>query len=278
MNVTPCDCDDLERAVGIPPRHQDAAERDRARQRDAVQQAADVRGTARASGRSRPGRVRAPPPSPSPCTRASPACAARPWARRSNPEVHSTAASCSGSDQRSVDGIAESAARRGRARPAAGPPSIARVDLVGAGLMMQRRRDRAEAPARAVREHDLGTVRRLPRDHVARLDARGAQPAGDTGNRGAQRAGGRVGEQRVERRAVPRATRPPVLGRADAARTSASSTVQVRWRFQPSLAGVAPRSTLVPTKLRWISTVPAPMHSPRMSRYTRSTGYSRLKP
>ena len=35
--------DDLERAVGIPPRHQDAAERDRARKRDPVQQAADVR-------------------------------------------------------------------------------------------------------------------------------------------------------------------------------------------------------------------------------------------
>ena len=31
-------------------------------------------------------------------------------------------------------------------------------------------------------------------------------------------------------------------------------------------------------KLRWISTVPAPMHSPRMSRYARSTGYSREKP
>ena len=38
------------------------------------------------------------------------------------------------------------------------------------------------------------------------------------------------------------------------------------------------RSTLVPMKLRWISTVPAPMQRPRISRYTRSTGYSREKP
>ncbi len=33
-----------------------------------------------------------------------------------------------------------------------------------------------------------------------------------------------------------------------------------------ALVVVAPRSTWEPTKLRWISTVPAPMHSPRTSR------------
>ena len=71
----------------------------------------------------------------------------------------------------------------------------------------------------------------------------------------------RVGERRLERRCEHGAVGP-----------------QARRSFQPSLAGVAPRSTLVPMKLRWISTVPAPMHSPRMSRYTRSTGYSREKP
>ena len=46
-------------------------------------------------------------------------------------------------------------------------------------LMVQRRRDRAEAPARAVQHRDLVAVRRLPRDRVAGLDAARAQPAGD---------------------------------------------------------------------------------------------------
>ena len=170
------------------------------------------------------------------------------------------------------------------------------VDVAVAGLMVDRRGDRTEAPARAVEQHHFVPVRGLPRHHVAAPHTRGAQATRERGDSvsssppldrtpvdssttRSRRA--RLGRRRhTARRATECPTARRVVGsRACAACGTSTGASRVRAQSsglrQPALTVVAPRNTCVPTKLRWISTVPAPMHRPRMSRYMRSTGYSR---
>ena len=130
--------------------HEDAAERHDAGQRDAVQQAGDVR--------ARRGHQDA-VVGPRPCA----AAITRRLVRERRLRVQHAlgrAARSRGAQHRGQlfgfgpavrsTGCADRAARRGRRTTCGRTASIARADLVGAGLMVERRRDRAEAPARAV--------------------------------------------------------------------------------------------------------------------------------
>ena len=152
------------------------------------------------------------------------------------------------------------------------------LDLGRSCVLVDRAGDRTQAPAGAVEQDGLVPVRRLPRDHVAAPHTPGAQPAGERGGRGddpgavecrrvvdqqrAARTCGRGRQGRVEGRRVPRAAR----GAVGAGLGVPVGGPQVSgWRHDGP-AGVAPRRICDPMKFRWISTVPAPMHSPRMSR------------
>ena len=200
-----------------------------------------------------------------------------------DPDVKSTAASCSRSVHSSVTGASSEPPveifdhERGR-------DGLHRsLRVVRAELVMQRCCDGAQPPAPPVQQGNLVAVVRLPGDRIAGSHTECAQPSGDTRDPIGQPFGRGARQQLVERRLIPCAAARSVLGRErrferGCEHGASGSAGQARRDFQPSLAGVAPRSTLVPMKLRWISTVPAPMHSPRISRYTRSTGYSREKP
>ena len=247
--------------------HEDGAERHGAGQRDAVQQARDVRArrghqdaVVRRRGRAPPAITRA--------LYASVACVcSTPFGAPLEPEVHSTAASCSGSVQGSSTGspigqrVEVERPRCGRTASIA--PRRPRRRRPGGGAAPRSRRGASTRGTRARPRAGWATATRprrparRPRRAVRRRRRRRrrAAPPGAAFVSSSSSVG-----------SVPRAARPPVLRPRGRARTSVSSTVQARRCFQPSLAGVAPRSTLVPTKLRWISTVPAPMHSPRMSR------------
>ena len=125
-----------------------------------------------------------------------------------DPEVNSTAASCSRSVQQLGDRCARRAARRDRRRTVGvDRASSMPLDVGRAGLVVERRRDRAESPARAVQHRDLVAVRRLPRDRVARRARPRPQPAGDARDRVVRARAARRGQQLVERRPVPRAAR-----------------------------------------------------------------------
>ena len=182
----------------------------------------------------------------SPCTPAitvalyaSVACVcSTPLGRPLDPDVNSTAASCS----RSVQQLRDRAPRRGARRASTTYRGRDRVDdprdFVRAGLVVDRRRDRAEAPARAVQQRNLVPVRRLPRDGVAGSTPRGAQTAGDAATDGRD-----VGAVRP-RSAARRATGGPTRHRRGGTRprgsggTSAASTMRgVRPAVLPAVAG-----------------------------------------
>ena len=152
-------------------------------------------------------------------------------------------------------------------------------DLDRAGLMVDRPRDRAQPPAGPVQDDDLVAVRGLPGHDVTPPDPRRPQPAGQSRHRGlegragegrarvvedqgAGRAGRGAGQHRVEARPVPRAARRAV-GAGVRVLVGRSQLSGLR---HDAPTGVAPRTSCEPMKFRWISTVPAPMHSPRMSR------------
>ncbi len=280
MNVTRFDSMSSSACSGSHFAMKHAAERHDAGQGDAVEQAGDVRArrghehaVAGAAGRGRAAI------SAALYARVAWVCST-PFGAPLDPEVNSTAASCSRFGPGLGDRFARRAARRGRRRPAAARPRrVARSTSLRAELMVQRCGDRAEPPARAVQHRDLVAVGRLPRDRIARGRRRARADRRRRARRVPPARGTRPGS--AARRATGRSHAPPrravALG-PTAYGTSVRARGQARRDFQPSLAGVAPLSTLVPMKLRWISTVPAPMHRPRMSRYTRSTGYSREKP
>ena len=69
-----------------------------------------------------------------------------------------------------------------------------------------------------------------------------------------------VGGRQAQRRARRRPLRAAADGLVDRGRGSSPGA------FHHGPCGTRPPSRAVPTKLRWISTVPAPMHRPRMSR------------
>ena len=221
-------------------------------------------------------------PSARPCTRASPACAARPSGAPLEPDVNSTAASCSRSVHSVGDRRRRRAARRGRRRRTSG--------ATAASALARRRpapswwwTGAATAPSRQHARYSTATSSRFGDCHATaspgstpRARSPPATRATPIGERGATRArsSSASSDGPVPRAARLRGSRS-ATGRMERRVRARAVGRQARRDFQPSLAGVAPFSTLVPMKLRWISTVPAPMHSPRMSRYTRSTGYSR---
>ena len=256
------------------------AERHDAGQRDAVEQSRDVR--------ARRGHEHAVVGAElvharhqrAPCTRGCAWVCSTPSGAPLDPDVNSTAASCS----RSVHALG---------RP--GAPIGQRVEVVDHDLRAAPRVDAcarrrlapswwwsgaAIAPRRQHARYSSATSSRFGDCHATASP--GSTPARAQAARDARDARsasvGAAATPSAARRATGGPTRHPArrYSAASGVRKVGSSTRrrQAR-RFQPSLAGVAPRSTLVPMKLRWISTVPAPMHSPRMSRYTRSTGYSR---
>ena len=196
---------------GIPARHEHAAERHDAGQRDAVQQAGDVRAAARASARSRRRRARARAPSMRGLVRERRLGVQHALrARRSTPsEEHRGELLAVG--PRLGDRRRRRAARRGRRRTTLGSHRVQRIRATSSApsLVVERRRDRAEPPARAVEHRDLvdgSATATRPRRPARR--PRVAQAARDARDRGRERrARPRVVEQRVERRAVPRATR-----------------------------------------------------------------------
>ena len=144
-----------------------------------------------------------------------------------DPDVKSTAASADGSDQCSsaraplpemssgVERARERAQRNVVPRQLHGrlQPRDERRGLLAPERVMDRRRDRTEAPARAVHQRDRRVVGCLPADDVARLDATIAEPAGERCDRVGVVVAVVFAEQRVERRDVPRATGPRVLVR-----------------------------------------------------------------
>ncbi len=153
-------------------------------QRDAVQQSRDVRGGrghehAVVDARARARRAM------SVALYASVACVcSTPFGTPLDPDVNSTAASCSRSVHTSVTGgpsgerveIVDD-------EPADRRPRRARSTSAAPELMVERRRDRAEPPTGAVQERDLVAVVRLPRDRVAGFHAECTQTAGDPSHR-----------------------------------------------------------------------------------------------
>jgi hypothetical protein len=142
-----------------------------------------------------------------------------------------------------------------------------RVDLGEGGVHVGRpgevvdgRGDRAQAPAGPVEEERLVPVGQLPRHHVAPADTgAAAQPPGHRGHAPldlprveAKRPGGDTGpagQHVVERRDVPRATGPPVVGRPGVRvrRAQAPRHPVVSGLRHAPPAGVRPRSRFVPT-------------------------------
>ena len=194
-----------------------------------------------------------------------------------DPDVHNTAAQLFAVRTSTRSPPCRAGARRDRARRSVGRPP-ARVRLrrprPGGAPVPRSRRCASTRDRRATTSGRLGACHATTSPGTT--PAARSPPA--TPATAACSAGGATAVSSAS--SVGRSHAPPapaILGR-DAGAKVGGEHAQARWRFQPSLAGVAPRNTLVPTKLRWISTVPAPMHNPRMSRYTRSTGYSRQKP
>ena len=138
------------------------------------------------------------------------------------------------------------------------------VDVGGTGLVVHRRRDRAQPPARPVQQDGLEPVRRLPRDHVTPTDAGGAQASREGGHPSLERgpveadAGGvvdneiasrtrrGVGHDRVERRDVPGSTRRQVVARSRVAVRGPERHAPASGFRQPGLTLVAPFTTCEP--------------------------------
>ena len=211
-----------------------------------------------------------------------PGCAATPFGSPLEPEVSSTSGEllAVGPPARVLAGASTGQARRRgsdhEVRARAGP---ACVDLGRPAEVVDRRGDRRRAASRP------GTAAR-PRQRLATATRRRRRARTPRARSPPASARHRSPCERVRRRgrAARRATAGPrphpassstsVRGRRSerGASTASGFSRQSSARLPAALAGVGRRSTtLLPMKLSWVSMVPAPMHSPRMSRYARST-------